>query len=93
MPPAVIIAAFHPFSALPRIPVVMTGREYGLMAGLAIRWGVSFFFSKVALGEPVAAPAFAGMALIFAGLLAIDGRLVRARRAAVAPARPRSKAA
>jgi len=67
MPPAVIIAAFHPFSALPRIPVEMTGREYGLMCVLA--------------------------ELPPAGLLAIDGRLLRARRAVVAPPRSRSKAA
>jgi EamA-like transporter family len=49
--PAVIVAAFHPFRVLPRIPVVMTGREWGLMGGLAILWGVSFFFSKVAPAE------------------------------------------
>jgi len=71
----------------------MPGREYGLVAGLAILWGVSFFCSKVALAEPVAAPALAGMTLIVAGLLAIDGRFLRARRAVVAPSRPRSKAA
>ena len=29
----------------------MTGREWGLMGVLAILWGVSFFFSKVALAE------------------------------------------
>ncbi len=80
------------------------------MGALALLWGVSFFFSKVALAElppltlalllgslilaePVAATALAGIALIFAGLLAIDGRLLRARRAAVAPPRSRSKAA
>ena len=51
MPPAVIITAFHPFGVLPRIPVVMTRREWGLMGVLAILWGVSFFFSKVALAE------------------------------------------
>ncbi len=51
MPPAVSIAAFHPFGVLPRIPVVMTGREYGLMGVLAVLWGVSFFFGKVALAE------------------------------------------
>jgi hypothetical protein len=33
------------------------------------------------------------MALIFAGQLAIDGRLLRAHRAAVAPPHSRSKAA
>jgi hypothetical protein len=37
--------------------------------------------------------ALAGMALIFAGLLAIDGRLLRARRVAVSSPRPRSTAA
>ena len=127
----------HPFCIEPRIPVEMTGREWGLMGVLAILWGVSFFFSKVALAElppftlvlgrfgitalalllaarlgghrmprsprvwcgffaldePVAATAIAGMALVFAGLLAIDGRVLRARRADVAPPRSRSKAA
>jgi drug/metabolite transporter (DMT)-like permease len=128
----------------------MTGREWGLMGVLAILWGVSFFFSNVALAarlgghripllglallstalgfviyfrvlatagatnvmlvtllmpivalllgslilhEPVTATALAGMALIFAGLLAIDGRLLRARRVAVAPPSSSSKAA
>lgn len=51
MQPAVIMAAFHPFLSRPRIPVVMTGREWGLMGVLAILWGVSFFLSKVALAE------------------------------------------
>ena len=46
-----IIAVFRPFSRLPRIPVEMTNREYGLIGGLAGLWGVSFFFSKVALAE------------------------------------------
>jgi len=46
-----IIAVFHPFRVLPRIPVVMSGREWGLIGVLAILWGVSFFFSKVALAE------------------------------------------
>ena len=49
--PVGIIAAFHPFRVLPRIPVVMSGREWGLIGVLAVLWGVSFFFSKVALGE------------------------------------------
>jgi drug/metabolite transporter (DMT)-like permease len=49
--PAVIIVAFHPFRFPPRIPVEMNGREWGLMGVLAVLWGVSFFFSKVALAE------------------------------------------
>ncbi len=42
---------FRPFSSLARIPVVMTAREYGRIGVLAILWGVSFLFSKVALAE------------------------------------------
>ena len=54
---------------------------------------VALLLGSLILDEPVAATALAGMALIFAGLLAIDGRLLRARRVAVAPPRSRSKAA
>ena len=42
---------FHAFPLQPRIPIVMTTREWGLIGVLAILWGVSFFFSKVALAE------------------------------------------
>jgi drug/metabolite transporter (DMT)-like permease len=45
------------------------------------------------LGETVTGPALAGMALVFTGLIVIDGRLLHARRAAVAPPHSRSKAA
>jgi len=54
---------------------------------------VALLLGSLILGEVVAGTALAGMGLVFAGLLAIDGRLLRARRAAVAPPRPRSKAA
>ena len=54
---------------------------------------VALLLGSLILAEPVAATALAGMALIFAGLLALDGRLLRARHAAVAPPRSRSKAA
>jgi len=54
---------------------------------------VALLLGSLLLGEAVAAAALAGMALIFAGLLAIDGRLLRARRLAVSPPRPRSRAA
>ncbi|HEX4994120.1 MAG TPA: DMT family transporter [Methylomirabilota bacterium] len=54
---------------------------------------VALLAGSLILSEPVAATALAGMALICAGLLAIDGRLLRARRAAVAPPSARSKAA
>jgi drug/metabolite transporter (DMT)-like permease len=54
---------------------------------------VALLPGSLILGEVVAGTALAGMGLVFAGLLAIDGRLLRARRAAVAPPRPRSKAA
>jgi drug/metabolite transporter (DMT)-like permease len=46
-----VVPAFHPFRLLPRIPPVMTPREYTLMAALALLWGVSFLFSKLALAE------------------------------------------
>jgi len=54
---------------------------------------VALLLGSLILGEAVAATALAGMGLIFAGLLAIDGRLLRARRADVVPRRSRSKAA
>ena len=54
---------------------------------------VALLAGSLILSEPVTATALAGMALICAGLLAIDGRLLRARRAAVAPPSARSKAA
>ena len=54
---------------------------------------VALLLGALILDEPVAATAIAGMALVFAGLLAIDGRVLRARRADVAPPRSRSKAA
>jgi len=54
---------------------------------------VALLLGALILGEAVAGTALAGMALVFAGLLAIDGRLLRARRAAVAPPHSRSKAA
>jgi drug/metabolite transporter (DMT)-like permease len=54
---------------------------------------VALLLGALLLGEAVAATALAGMALIFAGLLAIDGRLLPARRVALSPPRPRSKAA
>ena len=41
----------HPFPFPARIPSEMTTREYGLLGGLAVLWGVSFFFSKVVLAE------------------------------------------
>jgi len=81
----------------------MTARQWALLGGLAVLWGASFFFSKVALaelpfmpvialllgwlllGERVTGSALAGMALIFCGLLAIDGRPRRRRRIAVDP--------
>jgi drug/metabolite transporter (DMT)-like permease len=52
---------------------------------------VALLLGSLILHEPLTAMALAGMALIFAGLLAIDGRLLHARRGAVAP--PPSKAA
>ncbi|HET9855382.1 MAG TPA: DMT family transporter [Methylomirabilota bacterium] len=52
---------------------------------------VALLAGSVILAEPVTGAALAGMALIGAGLLAIDGRLLRLRRAAT-PA-PASKAA
>jgi len=54
---------------------------------------VALLLGSLVLGEPVTATALAGMALICAGLLAIDGRVLRTRRAAVDLPRPRSKAA
>ena len=54
---------------------------------------VALLLGALILGEAVAGTALVGMALVFAGLLAIDGRLLRARRADVAPPRSRSKAA
>jgi drug/metabolite transporter (DMT)-like permease len=54
---------------------------------------VALLLGSLLLGEPVAATALGGMALIFAGLLAIDGRPLRGRRPAVAPPGSRSKAA
>jgi drug/metabolite transporter (DMT)-like permease len=54
---------------------------------------VALLLGSLVLGEPVTATALAGMALICAGLLAIDGRVLRRRRAAVDLPRPRSKAA
>ncbi len=54
---------------------------------------VALLLGALLLGEGVTATALAGMALIFAGLLAIDGRLLRGRRPAVAPPGSRSKAA
>ena len=54
---------------------------------------VALLLGALILDEPVAATAIAGMALVFAGLLAIDGRVLRARRTEVAPPRSRSKAA
>jgi len=54
---------------------------------------VALLLGSLVLGEPVTATALAGMALICAGLLAIDGRVLRARRAAVDPSRARAKAA
>jgi drug/metabolite transporter (DMT)-like permease len=53
---------------------------------------VALLLGSLILGEAVAGTALAGMALVFAGLLAIDGRLLRARRAAVTPPGSRSKA-
>jgi drug/metabolite transporter (DMT)-like permease len=54
---------------------------------------VALLLGSLVLGEPVTATALAGMALICAGLLAIHGRVLRTRRAAVDLPRPRSKAA
>jgi drug/metabolite transporter (DMT)-like permease len=54
---------------------------------------VALLLGSLLLGEAVTATALAGMALIFAGLLAIDGRPLRGRRPAVAPPGSRSKAA
>jgi drug/metabolite transporter (DMT)-like permease len=34
---------------LPRIPLVMTRGQWGLLSLLAVLWGGSFFFQKVAL--------------------------------------------
>jgi hypothetical protein len=45
------------------------------------------------MGLLATATALADLALLFAGLLAIAGRLLRARRAVVAPPRSRSTAA
>jgi len=90
-----VVQRVHPFSFPARIPSEMTTREYGLIGGLAIVTLlmpiVALLVGSLILAEPVAATALAGMALVFAGLLAIDGRLLR-RRAAPAP-RSRSKAA
>jgi drug/metabolite transporter (DMT)-like permease len=52
---------------------------------------VALLLGWLLLGEAVTATALAGMALVFAGLLAIDGRLLHTRRAAIVP--PASKAA
>ena len=46
---------------------------------------VALLAGSLILGEPVTGAALAGMALIGAGLLAIDGRLLGVRRAAVVP--------
>jgi len=54
---------------------------------------VALLLGSLLLGEAVSATALAGMALIFAGLLAIDGRLLPGRRVAVSRPHPRSKAA
>jgi drug/metabolite transporter (DMT)-like permease len=54
---------------------------------------VALLLGALILGEAVAGTALVGMALVFAGLLAIDGRLLRARRADVTPPRSHSKAA
>lgn len=54
---------------------------------------VALLLGALILAEPVAGTALVGMALVFAGLLAIDGRLLRARRADVTPPRSHSKAA
>ncbi|GAB5377692.1 MAG: DMT family transporter [Acuticoccus sp.] len=43
---------------------------------------VAILVGALVLGERLGAPQFAGMALIFAGLMVIDGRLLRRRRAA-----------
>lgn len=48
----------------------------------------ALFLGVVVLGERPDAAAFAGLALIFAGLAAVDGRLFRSRRS---PAGPRSR--
>ena len=52
---------------------------------------VALLAGSLILGEPVTGAGLAGMALIGVGLLAIDGRLLRVRRAAAPP--PASKAA
>jgi drug/metabolite transporter (DMT)-like permease len=44
---------------------------------------IALLLGSLLLGEQVTGPALAGMALIFCGLLGIDGRLLRRRRAAV----------
>jgi threonine/homoserine efflux transporter RhtA len=92
-----VVQRVHPFSFPARIPSEMTTREYGLLGGLAIVTLlmpiVALLLGALVLGEPVTATALAGMALICAGLLAIDGRVLRTRRAAVDLPRPRSKAA
>ncbi|HJR05223.1 MAG TPA: DMT family transporter [Methylomirabilota bacterium] len=54
---------------------------------------VALLVGSLVLGEPVTRVALAGMALIAVGLLALDGRLLRVRRAAVITASPSSKAA
>ncbi len=48
----------------------------------------ALFLGVVVLGESPGAAAFAGLALIFAGLAAVDGRLLRSRRSRARP-RPR----
>ncbi|OKH52764.1 hypothetical protein [Scytonema sp. HK-05] len=63
----------------------MKAKEWILLFILSLLWGASFFFSKIllsalflgvfVLGERLDSTDFAGMALIFTGLAAIDGRL------------------
>jgi len=54
---------------------------------------VALLVGSLVLGEPVTRVALAGMTLIGAGLLSIDGRLLGVRRVAVVAPPSRSKAA
>jgi drug/metabolite transporter (DMT)-like permease len=48
--PSACISRASTFSTfLPRIPITMTARQWGLLSLLAMLWGGSFFFQKVAL--------------------------------------------
>ena len=72
-------------AALARIPVTMTAGQWGLLILLAVLWGGSFFFQKVALAAlPPFTVLLARVGLAAAALLiaarAVGYRLPRSRR-------------